>query len=66
MTKELKDKEFEFSIEIRDKKYADQLLVALARQGYCVYFGYQEHPGDMEKVCIPHVSGRDLIETTRS
>ena len=53
MNKKEIDKELEFSIETKDKEYADQVLLALYRQRYCVCSW------------ISNVSGRDLIEITK-
>jgi hypothetical protein len=37
---------YEISIKIIDKKYVDQLIVALVRQGYSVYLSFNN-----ESVC---------------
>jgi hypothetical protein len=33
---------YEISIEIRDQRYVDSLVVALVRQGYDVYLSYDD------------------------
>ena len=41
--------QFEVVITILDEKYTDQLIVALVRQGYAVYFNNEEKH---QKVCF--------------
>ena len=46
---------YELTIEITDKNYIDNLIVALARQGYAPYLSYDGN------VCVT-VDSNDLIE----
>jgi len=48
-------KRYELSIEILDKNYVDNLIIALVRQGYAVYIG------DDDKVYF-EIGEKDLRE----